>query len=309
MSSQPGTPLFSGAAPENSRPPHSSASDQCVIDSSAYFIRTETPSISSTHPPHAREVLIFGDVEPDALSLSPRTAHVWAEAAPKIAAGILTGVFIECSYNNSQSDAVLYGHLAPRHLLAELQTLADMVRDARRELDRAAEEARKGRKRKRTSTSFLGIGDGGERERERKGRHFSGLGSSMALALEAGGSAYTSGDETITDAAPSPRFGSIGRTGMGRTAQHTGPATPVGGATTQPQHSALALKLEGKEEVPPLRGVKVVVIHVKDTLADGPTVGESILAELEEGERVLAEGGRGLGCQFVVSKGGGSYWF
>ncbi|KAF2492041.1 hypothetical protein BU16DRAFT_574162 [Lophium mytilinum] len=300
LPSQPGTPLFSGSTTDGSRVNTSAhiQQDQCVIDSSAYFIRTETPSILPTHPPHAREVLIFGDVEPDSLSLSPRTAQVWAEAAPKIAAGILTGVFIECSYNNSQGDAVLYGHLAPRHLLAELQHLADLVRDARHELTKAAEEARKGRKRKRTSNGFLGLADGGGPERERKGRVFSG---SMALALDAAANqnphanAYTSGDDTMTDAAPSPTpFPN--RTA---TAPQTGTATPVGAHST----------LGGWQDPSPLRGLKVVIMHVKDTLADGPLVGESIQRELEEGERVLAEGGKGLGCQFVVSKGGGSYWF
>jgi len=60
---------------------------------------------------------------------------------------------------------------------------------------------------------------------------------------------------------------------------------------------------------PPLKGVKIVVIHVKDTLADGPLVGTQILRELREGERELREQGKGLGCVFEVSGVGESYWF
>ena len=59
----------------------------------------------------------------------------------------------------------------------------------------------------------------------------------------------------------------------------------------------------------PLKGVKIVIIHVKDSFMDGPLVGEQILRELREGEEVLQEAGKGLGCQFEVSAAGESYWF
>ncbi|EKG12594.1 Cyclic-AMP phosphodiesterase class-2 [Macrophomina phaseolina MS6] len=125
--SAPGTPMFTGATGA-SVPPLDMGMQQCVVDSSAYFIRTELAPHhpSSSRPPPAREILIFGDVEPDTLSLTPRTSQVWAEAAPKIANGVLKAVFIECSYADSQGDAVLFGHLAPRHLIRELEALADM---------------------------------------------------------------------------------------------------------------------------------------------------------------------------------------
>jgi elongation factor 1-gamma len=58
-----------------------------------------------------------------------------------------------------------------------------------------------------------------------------------------------------------------------------------------------------------LKGLKVVVIHVKDTLTDGALVGETILRELRDGEEELKAEGRGLGCVFEVSKAGESYWF
>ncbi|KAF2466282.1 uncharacterized protein BDR25DRAFT_293669 [Lindgomyces ingoldianus] len=307
LPSQPGTPLYTGnVPPETGRTASVSQTtggfvEPCVIDSTAYFIRTE----STPHTP-AREVLIFGDVEPDSVSLSPRTAHVWAEAAPKIAAGLLTGIFIECSYNNSQGDAVLYGHLAPRHLIQELQNLAEMVKDARREHEKEKEELRKGRKRKRASNGLLSL-DGlvGTEERgtrkASKTRNLGGMGKD-GLAME---------DEAMTDYAASPT-----------PSRHTGtqtPTNPVTGSYAHPSAPSALNLVNVSAEHPkavlsaafdmPLKGLKVVVIHVKDTLADGPLVGESILQELQEGEKVLAEQGRGLGCVFEVSKNGESYYF
>ncbi|KAK4464375.1 cAMP phosphodiesterases class-II-domain-containing protein [Cladorrhinum samala] len=94
----------------------------CVYDSSAYFFQ---------HVPTGREVLIFGDVEPDSESLTPRNQHVWQTAAPKIAAGKLTAIFIECSYDDSVTPDRLYGHLAPRYIQEEMTFLAKEVLAAR----------------------------------------------------------------------------------------------------------------------------------------------------------------------------------
>lgn len=90
----------------------------CVYDSSAYFIRDVATG---------REVLIFGDVEPDAISLSPRNLTIWREAAPRIVTGSLAAIFIECSYDDSQTDDRLFGHLAPRWVAAEMRALAAEV--------------------------------------------------------------------------------------------------------------------------------------------------------------------------------------
>jgi 3',5'-cyclic-nucleotide phosphodiesterase len=94
----------------------------CVYDSSAYFIRDVTTG---------REILIFGDVEPDSVSLSPRNRQVWQEAGPKIAAGKLVAIFIECSYDDSQCVDRLFGHLTPRYIIEELTALAEEVVAAR----------------------------------------------------------------------------------------------------------------------------------------------------------------------------------
>ncbi|KAF2729461.1 EF1G-domain-containing protein [Polyplosphaeria fusca] len=287
--SAPGTPLYVGGTAEANRSAGMSGAtqiEQCVIDSSAFFIRAE--SRSQSHQP-CREVLIFGDVEPDSVSLSPRTAHIWAEAAPKIASGHLTGMFIECSYNNTQSDAVLYGHLAPRHLILELQNLAEMVKEARKEHEREKEEHRKGRKRKRASNGLLAGLDGGANA-ARKSSKTRGYGAKDA------------DDEMMTDYATTPSQGRV--TGAQTPTHASGPvALSLSGMNVE-HGKALSAAFDS-----PLKGLKVVIMHVKDTLADGPLVGESILQDLQEAERALAEHGRGLGCTFEVASGGGSYWF
>ncbi|KAF1947483.1 hypothetical protein EJ02DRAFT_333727 [Clathrospora elynae] len=300
--SAPGTPAFSGADPG----PRSSGAvavqhNHCVIDSTAYFIRTE-----STLTTPKREVLIFGDVEPDSLSLTPRTAHIWAEAAPKIATGILTGIFIEVSYTNAQADAVLFGHLAPRHLLVELQSLADMVKESRKSQERDKEAARRDRKRKRaTKVGYLGVaGRGG------KGKGVGVVDS--PLLLSAAASRTCTDDEGATDSFARDCDGTTGTNTPNPNlvnAQHShisAPGAALSLSTVAAEHNRAMLAAAFDS---PLKGVKVVIIHVKDTLADGPPVGDQILRELMEGEDMLQEQGRGLGCVFEVSRSGGNYWF
>ena len=120
----------------------------------------------------------------------------------------------------------------------------------------------------------------------------------------------------MTDFAASPTPGPGGPGGRLTTGTST-PTTQV----PQPHPSApAALNLSGVSAEHskamlaaafdlPLKGLKVVIIHVKDSIADGPLVGESILHELRETERTLSDQGRGLGCVFEVSKSGDSYWF
>jgi cAMP phosphodiesterase len=272
--------------------------DHCVVDSTAYFIRSEpTPTTPK------REILIFGDVEPDTLSLSPRTALIWAEAAPKIAAGILTGIFIEVSYTNAQGDAVLFGHLAPRHLLAELQSLADMVKESRKGHEREREEARQNRKRKRASKTDALQLDGTLGERKAKSMNLmKGIDSPLS------GTAPYTDDDVMTDYSrdatgthtPNPNSSSHHHNA------HVAAPSALNLSTVSAEHSRALLAAAFDS---PLKGVKVVIIHVKDTLADGPLVGDQILKELKEGEKELHDQGRGLGCVFEISKSGGSYWF
>jgi cAMP phosphodiesterase len=86
--------------------------------SAAFFVR---------HDPSSKEFLFFGDVEPDSLATTPLTHRVWLEAAPKIVAGSLSAIFLECSWPSGRPDLLLYGHLTPEHFTHELCVLASEV--------------------------------------------------------------------------------------------------------------------------------------------------------------------------------------
>lgn len=308
--SAPGTPGVSGGADSGRQAsgitvqqPQSSSGDHCVIDSTAYFIRTE-----STPTTPKREILIFGDVEPDSLSLSPRTSQIWSEAAPKIASGILTGIFIEVSYTNAQSDAVLFGHLAPRHLLEELCALADMVKERKKEHEREKEESRIRKKRKRAS-NHLQLDGLSEKDRGKRAGVLKGIDSPISSTNQ-----NINDDDVMSDYptsrgdtgthTPNQLF-SLTRTSDPHASHPSAPAA-LNLSSVSAEHSRAMLSAAFDS---PLKGVKVVIIHVKDTLADGPLVGDQILKELREGESALQDQGRGLGCQFEVSVAGESYWF
>lgn len=313
QTSQPGTPTW---------PPVEASPS--TVDSSAFFIRTEAsvPLSSSTNnfgsstsswgPSHttttyanrSTEVLIFGDVEPDAISAVPRTQLVWNEAAPKIAAGILKGIFIECSYTDAQADAVLFGHLAPRHVIAELAALAETVEQERKDLQHQREEREKeraARKRKRQSTgleaSEVPIGNGLstlEQHAGNKRRTPQPLSHTNTDTFMSEVSSEMSSPAQIMSRAPTELSsnGPPQRPGVlsnhGEAGAHDGAAGAAG------------------EQ---LKGLKVVIIHVKDALSDGPPIGDVILSELKAHEERLVAQGKGLGCEFVISKSGTSYWF
>ena len=44
-------------------------------------------------------------------------------------------------------------------------------------------------------------------------------------------------------------------------------------------------------------------------MRDGPHVSENILAQLEQHEAQLHDSGQALGCDFIISQSGESYWF
>jgi cAMP phosphodiesterase len=331
--SNPGTPMHAASAGPNST---DHAGNQCVIDSTAFFIRAETlrsssgrsASVPSAHGgynapyPSSREVLVFGDVEPDSISLTPRNARVWSEAAPKIAAGILKGIFIECSYTDAQPDAVLFGHLAPRHLIAELCTLADMVREARRERERE----RLVRKRKRNSR-HMEVDDPNGTSPEapagtndvRRRRSKANVLDDPAIAsgernqphlmtLAAGLSPRVEQEPPTWDHPPDPDVTPTRSKSVAGLPSHHLQQTPTP-ATTQTPAAQAATVNSMADLQPPLAGVTVVAIHVKDTFQDGPPMGQKVLAELRAHEDALARQGRALGCQFDVASSGASYWF
>ena len=116
--------------------------------SSAYFVR---------HDASARELLFFGDVEPDAVAAEPGNAEVWRAAAPKVPHA-LGALFIECSWPAGRARDVLYGHLSPEHLADELGALALEVACTRQRQEQKQQQAQKQngpRKKKRRNTDSL----------------------------------------------------------------------------------------------------------------------------------------------------------
>jgi cAMP phosphodiesterase len=307
LTSQPGTPTY--YSQQSTAGGVTTEHVSCIVDSSAFFIRAGSSG---------KEVLIFGDVEPDSISPHPRTHIIWAEAAPKIAQGYLSGIFIECSYSDSQGDAVLFGHLAPRHLIDELLVLADMVAGSRREQSpggASGERDKSGRKRKRKSFGNLPSLLPGEEhvvtvgKRSRSHSHAAStqtgtLRTLSSLRREDTGIVDASMDDSDATAQPQPVATVADR---GRHAPHSAPAhldSPTG-----TRFALDATDVGGSTRENALSGLRVVVIHVKDNMADGPLVGETILQELRVHEERLAVTGKGLGCVFELSTEGASYYF
>ncbi|PHH60674.1 hypothetical protein CDD81_1360 [Ophiocordyceps australis] len=278
----------------------------CVYDSSAYFIQDHQ---------HRREVLIFGDVEPDSISLHPRNLAVWQEAAPKIAAGLLTAIFIECSYDDSQSNDRLFGHLKPVFVIQELHVLAAEVEAARVAAVAAAAAAAAAtadsgsasdtastRKRKRTS---LGAGSGAENRRP-----------SVPIRRQSAAATVHFQDPFAPKPLGQPSCPSPNKLPSFATPPPPPPQAAPGAAA--PANGTVQVATPTKEdevahvepaaiETPamrPLQGLKVVIIHVKEKLTDEePAIGERIMEQLNEHERTAQ-----LGCEFVVSYPGQSFY-
>ncbi|KAJ5673407.1 Cyclic-AMP phosphodiesterase class-II [Penicillium longicatenatum] len=214
------------------------------VESSAFFLRDHETG---------NEIIVFGDVEPDSISLEPRNRRVWETAAPKIANGKLRAIFIECSYDDNTDDAYLYGHLCPRHLVAELTVLADLVmysRDNQYGIDR-------------------------KRKRPLLGENF------------------------LDDGSPRYKRTQSGSSGKARSSSSRGPYNePLDGLSDlysfeefdSPDPTRWA-----NVENPPLAGLSVYIIHIKETLRDDGSPGPRILQELNEHSSAVK-----LGCSFFL---------
>jgi cAMP phosphodiesterase len=259
---------------------------RCVINSSAYFIR----DIVTGH-----EVLILGDVEPDSISLSPRNLEVWKHAAPKIISGLLTTLLIECSYSDSQTTDQLYGHLAPRFLFEEMRALANCVDAARHgDLDKKAINRKRPsseiskdyslapRRSPRVSTSGLNSPELRRQGRPpRQGSHSAIRSHSRHFELDDSvAESPICPSSPISWSVPPASLAPIGRTPLEE------------GVTSSSDLGYTKTKL-------PLKGFKVVIIHVKDKLDDGKLPGDVILGELRAYEEE-----EGLGVEFVLAEVG-----
>lgn len=279
-----------------------------VYDSCSYFIRDVETGI---------EVLIFGDVESDSVSMHPRNLHIWQEAAPKIAEGKLKAILIECSYDDSRPMDRLFGHLTPSFLIEEMTVLANEVKEHRtRQAIVHAEEARRSTiKRKRDGGNELTIAG-----RRRATRAFTRDWTSAAP-----------GEDSVSPRTVKAQWlaGSQGEGSSGSESSPTGQTSldPVRRAYTGTWHSgvggnparvvaaeqaaiaaaeqqaAAAAAAAASDDVPQLTGVKVVIIHMKDTMNDDQPVGEIIYEELLEHETFMETP---LGCEWVISEVGQS---
>lgn len=237
----------------------------CVYDSSAYFIRDNATG---------REVLMFGDVEPDSISLSPRNLGIWREAAPRVANGNLAAIFIECSYDNSRTDDRLFGHLTPRYVIREMQALAAAVEVAR------------------LTPSKLDLSK--KRKRNPEGAN----GKADATGAVQGDDRPVSPKSTRPAKKPSSVTGTEHASGVDT--PHL--ATPTAEMSLKDFEAATIAATEAAQPTNALRGLKVVIIHVKETLMDGEAPRDVILAQLLEAEKEVQ-----LGCEFVVSSSGQSF--
>ena len=343
---------------------HAGSQPQSAVDSSHMFEPVSSSAYFIRNDENGKELLIFGDVEPDSVSMSPRNHIVWDDAASKIVHGSLKAIFIECSYDDSVRNEDLYGHLCPRHLIAELTFLAHSVMQIKKHQPQAAagkeietvetnmtlaqpphrSDMKRTRKRKHgldngdlsttpelASTDFATppsppplhssyVGARSTSSGRRKTSH-------PTVPVSAPLDAHRVASETISDK-PSSRLATPSR---GRSVQFQAPGNPsmtipsggVGStsprvhphmhplATTipapaQPQNSTQGTQAAAlpKEKLPePLKGLTVHIIHVKDTLMDGPSPGDVILQQL----RALGKES-GLGVEFDVCSWGESIW-
>lgn len=330
----------------------------CVYDSAVYFIRDDAT---------AKEVMMWGDVEPDSLSLSPRNLPAWTEAARKFVDGNLGVIFIECSFDCHQPEASLFGHLAPQHLLDELQCLAEEAERIRHDADRRRDRL----KRKRASNGYAtdnaelaarrtnnpnppeAVLAGGPRSDhhtwssgmscDNLSPHDDDLRSSELPPWRDGDASKPSPPPpmlsfSFEEVPPSPSDDCGGnggdRGGGGGVSNCNGngngeddydlppPAAAdnarrkSNGSVGAPPHTPPEVEPPLKSLPPlppppplgyttaPLRGLHVVVTHVKDTLEDDVDVAENILASLRRLEKQ-----RGFGCEFSLSTQGRSMYF
>ena len=304
------------------------------VDSSAFFIRNDITG---------QEIVIFGDLEPDSVSMYPRNYVVWDDTAPKFVAGILKAIFIECSYDDSVRNEDLYGHLCPRHLIAELTYLAQRVTAVRKygeaevspdltktemHLHEPPSPSTMKRKRKRMNESVSFLPETPEEGTEpHTPNHNRATSNSRRRTIRSPprnarspvthrphDDGYTSDDPLKRHSSPPSNL----RLPQ-QLSQHVGMARQTSSQTqTQTQMSLQADPRSGSMQIAPpdtsqpplvrvmgepLKGLTVHIIHVKDTLADGPSQGDVIGEQLKA--RCLEVG---LGCDFDVTTGGEEIW-
>ncbi|POS71103.1 hypothetical protein DHEL01_v210500 [Diaporthe helianthi] len=270
----------------------------CVYDSSSYFIRDVETGV---------EVLIFGDVEGDSVSMNPRNLRIWQEAAPKIVTGKLKAILIECSYDDSRPVDRMFGHLAPSFLIQEMANLAEEVKAARVRItmDKERKEAdprrdsRRGSKRKREGMTHEDATISVRRQASRAlARHSSDSVNEPVSPKTMKMARSDSGQRSVSVESPhiTTPTAELSLTDLqGRT-------TSIPGGTSAPNMNAAGMDTR-RIDGPQLEGLKVVIIHVKDKMEDDERVEDIILDELHEHESFMDVP---LGCEWIISEVGQS---
>ena len=101
------TPLYVRAWPLSHGKPY---------ESTAFLVRSDE-----------NYLLYLGDTGADTIEQSDRLHSLWLGISPLVKAGKLKAIFIETSFPNEQPDKLLFGHLTPRLLLQEMQTLEKLA--------------------------------------------------------------------------------------------------------------------------------------------------------------------------------------
>lgn len=267
-------------------------------------------------------LLTFGLCDQDSISLSPRNNPAWRQAATKFHRGLLNTIFIECSFDSSQPDDALYGHLSPPHLIKELESLAKIVIGLRE----AEETDRMERlKRKRMSYGYTGTDPevnirriensnppakfpdgpqprsaphGGIQPNDGVRGLFHSLGPWSKSKPER--DILQSGFPGLYSSEVSPEAVSPSRVGLYDTID------PVFGPRTGRKAMNPEDEVSGNIDFHqfPLKGLNLIITHVKDTFEDDVNVPENILRSLQR-----LEADQKLGCTFSLSEQGGTFYF
>lgn len=72
-------------------------------------------------------LLYLGDTGADTVEKSNKLNMLWKAISPMIKENKLKGIFIEVSFDNSMPDKALFGHLTPKLLMQELNTLNNLA--------------------------------------------------------------------------------------------------------------------------------------------------------------------------------------
>lgn len=243
-------------------------------------------------------------------------------------------MFIECSFDNCQPDAYLFGHLNPRHLYEELNTLAKQVillreeaaqdallqQEARNaDLEMSMEWKSSARKRKRMSGGWSdGLRIPGRRWRdgprdimeETEAEFLSGSGAVGDLndesAIRRNSAGGVSPKCTASDPEEEPSELTLSQSEFNNNLnqisfQQNGDDPEVLGQLPTNGNGDVKEMMELKFDfsLKPLDGLLIVVNHVKDTLEDDVDTVDGIHTSL-----LKLESEKNLGCTFIMAKKG-----